>query len=78
MIQRVTCNICHKEVEVALYFSDEKIVFHDSNALRSERTYEAYTHGKAICPLCGSTIEKPFKKYITKSAIIKLAGGYEE
>ena len=77
MTTKLTCRHCFNEVEVALYFSDARIITREyPNAGSCD--YEAVVHGKAICPRCGATIEKPFRKHINKSDIIKLAGGYEE
>lgn len=72
-MHRVKCEGCRNEVEVALYFSDKRIITHDENALTLNTTYEAFCRGEAICPICGCDIKKVFKKTISSKDIVDLA-----
>ena len=72
---KVSCESCRNEVEVALYFSGKRIISHEKNALNNETYYEAVCRGTAICPICGCTIEKLFKKTISSKSIVDLAVG---
>ena len=70
----ITCNYCKEEIDVALYFSDA-IITTEENFYEGYTYYRAQTRGRAICPICGKTIDKRFSEYITKTDIIKLAIG---
>jgi hypothetical protein len=72
-MHKVQCEGCRNEVEVALYFSDKRIITHEENALNNVRYYEAICRGAAICPICGCNIEKLFKKTISNKSIVDLA-----
>ena len=74
-MHRVKCDGCRNEVEVALYFSDKRIITHDEDALNLSATYEAFCRGEAICPICGCDIKKVFKKTISPKDIVDLATG---
>ena len=71
---RITCNYCKEEVDVTLYFSDALIAT-EENFYEGYLYYVAHTRGRAICTMCGKTIDKRFSEKITKQAIIKLAIG---
>ena len=71
---RITCKYCKEEVDVALYFSDALITT-EENFCEGYTYYVARTRGRAICPVCGTTIDKSFNERITKRDIIKLATG---
>lgn len=71
-MHKVQCDGCRNEVEVALYFSDKRIITHEENALNG-RYYEAVCRGESICPICGCNIEKLFKKIISNKSIVDLA-----
>ena len=75
-MQKVMCEHCKQEVLVMLYFYDDKIIVHESSALRDERYYEAVVSGKSICPYCGGEVHKTFRRSITKNDIVDLAGGH--
>jgi hypothetical protein len=74
-MQKVQCDGCRNEVEVALYFSDKRIITHEEGALNNATYYEALCRGEAICPICGCSIEKRFKKTISTKSIVDLAIG---
>jgi uncharacterized protein (UPF0212 family) len=74
-MHKVQCEGCRNEVEVALYFSDKRIITHEENALNDIRYYEAVCRGESICPICGCSIEKFFKKTISNKSIVDLALG---
>jgi hypothetical protein len=74
-MHRVQCNVCRNDVEVALYFSDKRIITHDENALNLSTTYEAFCRGEAICPLCGCNTSKVFRSLISHKDIVDLAIG---
>lgn len=75
-MQTVTCEHCKEAVFVNLYFSGERITTHQSVfSLSGEEFYRAVVNGRAICPKCGQTINKIFRKDISPRSIIKLAGG---
>ena len=71
---KVECSDCKLESYVEMYFYDERIVTRDS-AIYDRTVHEAFVTGKAICPHCGATINKQFRKYISMEDIIKLAVG---
>ena len=71
----ITCKHCNQEVEVAMYFSQARIVTLDSMNVPREQYYKAMVNGKAICPLCGKDINEVFHREIHTEDIIKLAGG---
>lgn len=73
-MHKVQCDGCRNEVKVALYFSDKRIITHEENAFNA-RYYEAVCRGEAICPICGCTITKFFKKTISNKSIVDLALG---
>ena len=70
----IICDSCKLATRVEMYFYDERIISHDS-VIKDRIGYEALATGKAICPHCGVTINKQFKKYIKAEDIIKLAVG---
>jgi hypothetical protein len=72
-MHKVHCDGCKNEVEVALYFSDKRIIVHEENALNNVRHYEAVCRGEAICPICGCNINKLFRKAISNKSIVDLA-----
>lgn len=74
-MHRILCEGCRNEVDVALYFSDKRIITHEENALNNATYYEASCIGEAICPICGCHIEKLFKKTISGKSIVDLAVG---
>ncbi len=74
-MHKVQCEGCGNEVEVALYFSDKRIITHEENALNNATYYEAVCEGAAICPICGCNINKLFKKTISSKTIVDLAVG---
>lgn len=69
---KVHCDGCNQDVEVALYFSDKCIITHE-DVLNNVRYYEAVCIGESICPICGCTITKLFKKTISNKSIVDLA-----
>jgi hypothetical protein len=71
---KVECNNCKLESYVEMYFYDERLICRDS-AIYDSTVYEALVTGKAICPHCGTTINKQFRKYLNVEDIIKLAVG---
>ena len=71
----ITCKHCNQEVEVAMYFSQARIVTLDSMNVPREQYSKAMVNGKAICPLCGKDINEVFHREIHTEDIIKLAGG---
>lgn len=71
----ITCKHCNQEVEIAMYFSQARIVTLDSMNVPREQYYKAMVNGKAICPLCGKDINEVFHREIHTEDIIKLAGG---
>ena len=73
-MHKVHCDGCSNEVEVALYFSNERIITNES-VLNFEPTYEAICFGEAICPICGCNIKKLFKKIISGKNIVDIAVG---
>ena len=73
-MHKVHCDGCRNDVEVALYFSDKRIITQES-ILACEPTYEAACIGEAICPICGCNIKKYFKKTISAKSIVDLAVG---
>lgn len=72
---KVVCEGCREEMRLPLYFSNVRILSHEVTALNGERYYEAVAEGKTICPNCGCTINKQFKKEISNNKIIALAVG---
>ena len=72
-MHRILCEGCRNEVEVAIYFSDKRIITHEENALNNVIYYEASCIGEAICPICGCNIKKHFKKTISNKSIVDLA-----
>jgi uncharacterized protein (UPF0212 family) len=74
-MHKVQCDGCRNEVEVAFYFSDKRIITYEENALNNGRYYEAICRGESICPICGCSIEKLFKKIISNKSIVDLAVG---
>lgn len=74
-MHKVQCDGCKNEVEVALYFSNKRIITHEEGALNNVIYYEAGCIGEAICPICGCHIEKLFKKTISNKSIVDLAIG---
>ena len=91
-MKAVTCDDCHQKVNVemqkleykyrgrddrdSMYYYDERVICMDS-PMYDSKCYEAAVYGKAICPYCGATITKRFKKEIYPEDIIKLAGGID-
>ena len=73
-MHRVKCDGCRNEVDVALYFSNKRIIVQES-LLACEPTYEAACIGEAICPICGCGIKKTYKKTISPKDIVDLATG---
>lgn len=73
-MHKVQCDGCRNEVDVALYFSNKRIITQES-LLNCEQTYEAVCTGEAICPVCGCNIKKLFKKLISGKNIVDLALG---
>lgn len=74
-MNRITCNHCKQDVDVAMYFFGARITTHDSMFAIGEQYYEAIVNGKAICPLCGKEILEIFHSEIGVNDIIALAGG---
>ena len=74
-MHRIQCEGCRNEVEVALYFSNKRIITHEEGALNSVTYYEASCLGEAICPVCGCNISKVFHKLISHKDIVDLAIG---
>ena len=74
-MHRVQCDGCRNEVDVALYFSDKRIITHEEGALNNVTYYEAACRGEAICPICGCSITKLFKRTINTKSIVDLAVG---
>ena len=74
-MHKVQCEGCRNEVDVALYFSNMRIITHEEGALNNTTYYEAACTGEAICPICGCNIHKQFKKAITGKNIVDLAVG---
>ena len=74
-MHKVQCDSCRNEVDVALYFSNKRIITHEENALNNATYYEATCIGEAICPICGCNIKKHFKKAISGKNIVDLAVG---
>lgn len=72
----ITCDNCKQKVNVEMYYYDERLICLDS-PIYDSKCYEAAVDGKAICPYCGMTITKRFKKEIYLEDIIKLAGGMD-
>lgn len=72
-MHKVHCDGCNQDVEVALYFSDKRIIVHEENALNNVRCYEAVCRGESICPICGCDINKLFRKTISNKSIVDLA-----
>ena len=71
-MMKTTCYHCKEEVDVAFYFCDARITS-EENFYEGYEYYVARVKGKAICPACGTTIDKNFTETITKTDIIKLA-----
>lgn len=73
----IICKHCNQEVEVAMYFSQARIVTLDNININTprEQYYKAMVNGRAICPLCGKDINEVFYRDIRTEDIIKLAGG---
>jgi hypothetical protein len=71
---RITCKCCKEEVEVALYFYNQKITV-DSYAPTFTRYYRAMTSAKAICHCCGAEINESFSSEISSYDIVQLAIG---
>lgn len=69
---KVTCNNCKQEVEVPMYFYNERITITSYLQFDTEE-YKAFIDGKAICPLCGSAIYEIFHSRISKEDIIWIA-----
>jgi hypothetical protein len=69
---KVICNNCKQEVEVPMYFYDERLTTTRSH-LQLIGEYEASINGMAICPFCGNTIRETFHSMISKEDIIRLA-----
>ena len=75
-MQTIMCEHCKETVLVNLYFSGERITTHESGlSFDDKEFYRAMVNGRAICPKCGQTINKIFRKDISPRSIIKLAGG---
>ena len=68
---KVTCNNCKQEVEVPMYFYNERITTTSYLQFNTEE-YKAFIDGKAICPLCGNTMHEIFHSIISKEDIIWL------
>ena len=71
------CKKCNNEVLGNFYFYDTEIIT-ENDYCANRVHYIAYTKGRAICPCCGTIIEKVFSKTIDNSDIINLAGGRKE
>lgn len=75
-MQKVTCEHCKQSVFVNLYFYGAQITTHDrAFEIGEKHYYTAMVNSKAICPLCGQTINQIFSKEISAKSIIELAGG---
>ena len=70
----VPCNRCKREVEVNFYFFDS-VINSEENFLSNQLAYLASAKGRAICPRCGTTIERTFSQQITHDDIVKFAQG---
>jgi hypothetical protein len=73
-MKKVKCDHCKEEVRVSLYFYGALITM-EEDAVYQSKEYRAVVNGKAICPYCGSEINKTFSKCINTGDIIDLAGG---
>ena len=74
----VVCDYCHEKVDVNLFFYNHSISSIREPILDTMR-YTAYCNGKAICPKCGTSIEKHFTHAVSGYDIKEIATkGYEE
>ena len=71
---RITCNNCKQEVEVPMYFYNERITTTSYHQFGTNE-YKAFIDGEAICPLCGDTIHEIFYSTISKKDIIWITTG---
>ena len=69
----ITCNRCHSNVEVSMYFYGFDIATRDSLDTLGAKIYTARMKGKTICPNCGCEIERRFIREITNKDIQELA-----
>ena len=74
-MHKVQCEGCKQEVEVALYFYETRINTYESHVSDKAPSYEAFVRGRAICPCCGTEINKLFIRSITGKSIVNLAVG---
>ena len=70
----VKCGSCKQSSYVQMYFYNPGIITQDAPICHSQY-WEAVVTGKAICPKCGHTIIKEFRKEATKAEIIAIAVG---
>ena len=70
----VKCNNCGRKSYVTMYFYNPGIITQDAPICQSQY-WEAVVTGKAVCPKCGHTIIKEFRKEATKAEIIAIATG---
>ena len=73
----ITCKHCKETVDVSMYFYNH-CIFMGERYMTSNKEYTAFVRGKAICPCCGSEINKAFESTISYKDIEKLAIGKED
>ena len=71
---KITCNCCKQEVEIPMYFYNERITTESYMQFGTEE-YKAFIDGKAICPICGNEIREIFHSTISKKDIVWLITG---
>lgn len=74
----VICDCCREKVDVNLFFYNHHISSM-RDPIPNTMRYAAHCNGKAICPNCGTSIEKHFTHVVSEYDIKEIAiKGYEE
>ncbi len=68
----VKCDYCHEEYDAQPFFYGHSIdTRYNPNSM--QYYYTVYVRGKSICPCCGHTVERDYRKEITNGDIVRIA-----